>query len=107
MERTAIVLGAGGAYGWVFHAGVVAALRDIGREPQDADLIIGTSAGAAIAASVRAGVEPAAVVEQVARPPSQDDRARMMQHLRSAKKTILPLAPRLVLRSALADQMVL
>ena len=104
MERTAIVLGAGGAYGWVFHAGVVAALHDDGHEPHDADLIIGTSAGAAIAASVRAGVEPAAVVEQVSRPPSPQDRARMMQHLRSAKKTIAPLAPRLIMRSVLSDQ---
>lgn len=104
MGRSAIVLGAGGAYGWVFHAGVVAALRDAGREPLEADLIVGTSAGAAVAAAMRAGIDPDEIVEQVARPPSPEDRARMMQHLRSAKKTILPLAPGLVMRSVLSDQ---
>jgi NTE family protein len=105
VERTAIVLGAGGAYGWVFHAGVLAGLRTAGGiDPERADLLIGTSAGAAIAASVRAGVHPESIVEQVVRPPSSEDRARMLEHLRETRKTILPLAPRLLLRSVATDQ---
>jgi NTE family protein len=60
MSSVALVLGAGGAVGAAYHAGVIAALHDaIGWDARDADLIVGTSAGSGIAASLRAGLAPA------------------------------------------------
>ena len=48
-----LVLGAGGQAGGAFHSGVVRALRDYGLEPSAADVIVGTSAGSLMAASLR------------------------------------------------------
>jgi NTE family protein len=54
-ERVAIVLGAGGAVGHGFHAGVLAALHDYaGFDAREAGLIVGTSAGAGVGALLRA-----------------------------------------------------
>jgi NTE family protein len=51
-----VVLGAGGAVGHAFHAGVLSALADeTGWDPRSADVIVGTSAGSAVAAMLRAG----------------------------------------------------
>jgi NTE family protein len=56
MARIALVLGAGGAVGHAFHAGVLAALTDAtGWQPDAAEVIVGTSAGSIVAALVRAG----------------------------------------------------
>lgn len=96
-ERIALVLGAGGAYGWVFHAGVLHGIeRATKTHPNDAELIIGTSAGSAIGAAIRAGIEPQGLAEVAARPPTEDDRARMRNELRDARKSLAPFAPRLV-----------
>ncbi|MCP3858676.1 MAG: hypothetical protein GY704_03400, partial [Phycisphaeraceae bacterium] len=64
--------------------------------PNDTELIIGTSAGSAIGAAIRAGVEPQNLADAVARPPSENDRARMRSELRDARKSLAPFAPRLV-----------
>lgn len=53
--RTALVLGAGGTVGMAYHAGALAALAEAGEDPADADLIVGTSAGAVIGSLLRAG----------------------------------------------------
>jgi len=104
-ERIAIVLGAGGAYGWVFHAGVLHGIeRALNTPSNDTKLIIGTSAGSAIGAAVRAGIEPRDLAEVVARPPSEDDRRRMRSELRGARKTIVPFAPRLVQHALNGDR---
>ncbi len=50
-----LVLGAGGTVGMAHHAGVLRALAEHGFEPADADLVIGTSAGAVMAAVLRSG----------------------------------------------------
>jgi len=56
MARTGLVLGAGGAAGHAYHAGVLAALEEeTGWQPDSADVIVGTSAGSIVAALVRAG----------------------------------------------------
>lgn len=56
-HRIAVVLSAGGPVGHAFHAGVLCALeRALGWDVRDADCLIGTSAGAQIAALVRAGL---------------------------------------------------
>jgi NTE family protein len=47
------VLGAGGTAGEAFHRGVVRAMDDLGVDARAADVIVGTSAGALVAASLR------------------------------------------------------
>ena len=57
MTRVSIVLGAGGPVGHAFHAGVLRALEDaLGFDARTATLIVGTSAGAQVAALLRAGM---------------------------------------------------
>ena len=52
-----LVLGAGGVAGAAFHAGALAALAEAtGWDPRTADLVVGTSAGASTAASLRSGL---------------------------------------------------
>lgn len=55
--KIAVVLGAGGAVGHAYHAGVLAALHDVlGWDAGRADLVVGTSAGSIVAAMLRAGM---------------------------------------------------
>lgn len=54
-----LVLGAGGPVAHGFHAGVLSGLsRTLGWNPNSAELIVGTSAGAGTGALIRAGLEP-------------------------------------------------
>lgn len=56
MGRVGLVLGAGGAVGHAFHAGVLAALEhEMAWKPNSAEVIVGTSAGSIVAALIRAG----------------------------------------------------
>ena len=56
MSAIALVLGAGGVVGAAFHAGVIAALDEhTGWDARTAALVVGTSAGSGIGATVRAG----------------------------------------------------
>ena len=104
-ERIATVLGAGGAYGWVFHAGVLHGIeRALKTPPNDAALIIGTSAGSAIGAAIRAGIGTRDLAEAVSRPPSEEDRERMRNELRYSRKTLIPFAPRLVQHALSQDR---
>lgn len=58
MVKVGLVLGAGGIVGEAFHRGVVRALRDAaGWDAREASLIVGTSAGSLMAASLRAAGE--------------------------------------------------
>src|SRR5262245_65430515 len=60
MGRVGLVLGAGGAVGHAFHAGVLAALEhERNWKPDSADVIVGTSAGSVVAALIRAGCSAA------------------------------------------------
>jgi NTE family protein len=57
MTRIGLVLGAGGAVGHAFHAGVLAGLAEVtGWDPRDAEVIVGTSAGSVVGALLRAGL---------------------------------------------------
>ncbi len=54
------MLGAGGVAGGAFHAGVLAAIEEVtGWDPRRATVMVGTSAGAITAASLRAGLSAA------------------------------------------------
>ena len=57
MPTVALVLGAGGAVGHAFHVGALSALADeFEWDARSADLIVGTSAGSVVGASLRAGL---------------------------------------------------
>lgn len=57
MGRVGLVLGAGGAAGVAFHAGVLAGLAEgMGWDPRTVELIVGTSAGSITASALRAGL---------------------------------------------------
>src|SRR5688500_7462533 len=53
MNRLGLVLGAGGVVGEAFHRGVVRAMEDSGLSAAGADVVVGTSAGSIVAASLR------------------------------------------------------
>ncbi|MEM7339003.1 MAG: patatin-like phospholipase family protein [Actinomycetota bacterium] len=101
---TALVLGAGGPLGWVFHLGVVEALRERdGADPAGFDRILGTSAGAAIAAGLGSGATTAETLAALTTPPTEEDMARMRE-VRDQVRTkpwrvIRPLRPRLITKS--------
>lgn len=60
MFTVGLVLGAGGAVGDPWHCGVLSRLEsEVGWDPRDADLIVGTSAGAFTAISLRSGISAA------------------------------------------------
>jgi NTE family protein len=60
MVSIGLVLGAGGVLGGAYHAGALAALDTaVGWDARTADLIVGTSAGANTAASLRGGLSAA------------------------------------------------
>jgi NTE family protein len=57
--RIGLVLGAGGVVGHAYHAGVLDGLCDVtGWDARDAEVIVGTSAGSAVGALLRAGFSP-------------------------------------------------
>ncbi len=97
-----IVLGAGGPLGWAYHLGVVEAMREaLGHEPSDADRIVGTSAGGAIAASLLAGASTEDVLTAVTTPPSEEDIAHMRKAAAEFRKPwhrLRPLSPGLLFR---------
>ncbi|MEM7271521.1 MAG: patatin-like phospholipase family protein [Actinomycetota bacterium] len=99
----AIVLGAGGPLGWAYHLGIIEGVRDaIGREPANADRIVGTSAGAAIAATLLTGTPTEKVLDLISTPPSGEDQERMRSAgsdaLRNPLSSLRPVAPGLVRR---------
>lgn len=90
MNGFALVLGGGGYAGTGFHAGVLTALARSGMDARDADVIVGTSAGALAAALIGAGFPPDQYASLVlAEPVSQEARA-VLRGLRSP-----PPAPRM------------
>lgn len=57
VARVGVVLGAGGLIGHAYHAGVLAAIEhETGWTPDEAQVLVGTSAGAIVAAMLRAGL---------------------------------------------------
>ena len=65
-RRIGLVLGAGGPVAHAFHCGVLHGLAQAtGWDPRTADVIVGTSAGAQVAALLRAGLEAADLAARV------------------------------------------
>jgi NTE family protein len=110
VPSVAVVLGAGGVVGAAYHSGVLTALAEAGFDARRADLLVGTSAGSAVAATLRAGFPPidlaprtleqpiseeaAAIVGRTGGPPTLDLRPR------PASRIPLPSSPGLLLRAA-------
>ena len=94
--KVALVLGAGGPAGWVFHAGVAMALgEETEIDPYAADLLLGTSAGASVGASLAAGVDMTEIVDAARRGPTEEQRAEFTRQMTERKRTYRPLAPAL------------
>lgn len=94
--KMALVLGAGGPAGWVFHAGVAMALvEEADIDPYGAALLLGTSAGASVAASLAAGTPPEEMVEAIRQGPSEEQRAEFTRLMSERKRSFRPLAPAL------------
>ena len=79
--RIGLVLGAGGPVGHAFHAGALAAVeRAFGWDPRHADLVVGTSAGAQVAALLRAGLSGADLAARAAGDPLSEAARAIAQH---------------------------
>ena len=61
----ALVLGGGGSAGNAWEIGVIAGLFDAGLDVTEADLIIGTSAGATAAAQITSGIQPTELLADI------------------------------------------
>ncbi len=95
--RIAFVLGAGGVAGWLWHAGVIDALADqAGWDAHAADLVIGTSAGAAVAAGLRYGATADEFVGAIVPGPTAAERAEFRKALEGRTRTWRPPAPGLL-----------
>jgi NTE family protein len=72
--KRALVLAGGGAAGNAWELGLIAGLSAAGIDVTEADLIVGTSAGATVAAQITSGTPPAdlqaAILTEVAPPPA-------------------------------------
>jgi NTE family protein len=77
LRHVALVVGAGGAAGNAWAIGVIAGLAEAGLDMTEAaDLVVGTSSGATVAAWVRSGIPPAelfaSVLSEPVRPAGQN-----------------------------------
>lgn len=83
------MLGAGGPIGHAFHSGVLAAIeRTLGWDPRQAEVVVGTSAGAQVAALLRAGLSGADLAARASGDPLRDAAQAIAQHyVRPCHKT--------------------
>jgi NTE family protein len=77
MRRDALVLGGGGVTGVGWEVGLLTGLLDAGVDLTQADLVIGTSAGAAVAAQVTSGTPLAELFARQVEPRSAELPARL------------------------------
>ena len=100
MVRFALVLGAGGTAGEAFHRGVLRALHEVGLDPRSAAVVVGTSAGSIVAASIRRqqAAGPAEPVGERPRPGRLRDRAWALAVFRRPRQALnaLLLSPEFV-----------
>ena len=110
MPKVAVVLGAGGIVGAAYHAGVLTALAEAGFDARRADLVVGTSAGSGVAATLRAGFPPADLAPRnLGRPISAEGAAivgrtggppKIAFRPQPTSRVPRPSSPRLMLRAA-------
>lgn len=76
-DRRALVLGGGGVTGIAWEVGLLFGLLEAGVDLSAADLVVGTSAGAAVAAQLRSGTDLAELFEAQLEDRSQEISARV------------------------------
>ncbi len=104
-----LVLGAGGIVGNAYHAGSLAALADqTGWDPRRATVIVGTSAGSGVGATLRAGLPAIDQFNRVVGQPASPDTSRRLEGMPSLELTAQepsrgssPASPTMVARSVL------
>ena len=92
--RIGLVLGAGGTTGAAFHAGSLLALeQDLGWDPREAEIVVGSSAGSIVGSLLRAGLttDDLAAWGAVAEPSESGRQARVL--LDELEQSGYPLAP--------------
>ena len=88
------MLGAGGPVGWVFHLGTLQAIAEAcGVSLTDADRVIGTSAGAAIAGARFSGADDEAISAAIVARPSEEEIERMRGAMAEFRKPWRRLRP--------------
>ncbi len=75
--KRALVLGGGGSVGVAWETGIIAGLLDGGIDVRDADLIIGTSAGAFVGAQLAHGTDPREMLRRMREEPAIDSNAQL------------------------------
>ncbi len=95
MTRFALVLGGGGYAGTAFHAGVLTALARSGWDAADADVVVGTSAGAAAAALTGAGFPAQEYVSLILEEPLSPAAREVMTGVGALRSPPRPQLPRL------------
>src|SRR5206468_2521440 len=85
VTRIALVLGAGGVVGQAYHAGALAALEhDLGWDPREADVIVGSSAGSVTGALLRCGVAASDLASAAVESPLSAEAAPLFEQLSQA-----------------------
>ena len=84
MGRVGLVFGGGGVVGHAFHAGVLAALAEIGFDPRAAEVILGTSAGSWVGVYLRAGLAAADLAAATSGEPCSPAGERLFEPVRAA-----------------------
>jgi NTE family protein len=95
-KRIGLVLGAGGPVGHAFHAGVLSAIEHaLGWDVRDADVVVGTSAGAQVAALLRAGMNGPDLASRAAGEPLSGAAHAIASHyVRPCHRTPDPALPK-------------
>jgi NTE family protein len=109
MVQIGVVLGAGGIVGAAYHAAVLTALAEFGFDARDAEVLVGTSAGAGVAATLRAGFPPIDLAPRTLAQPISDEAAAIVGRTggpptiemrpRPLSRVPRPASPNMVLRS--------
>lgn len=94
MGGRALVLGGGGVTGVAWEMGLIAGLADAGVIVSDADLVVGTSAGAIVGAQVAGGIDPAEMYAGQIAPTSGSRQAERMSPVLLARFALAMLAAR-------------
>lgn len=97
--RIGLVLGAGGTVGQAYQAGVLAAIeQDLGWDPREADVIVGTSAGSITGALLRLGVPAADLAAWAVEAPLSADGRPLEDLLGGERPHFPPMTLRTFLR---------
>lgn len=108
-KRIGLVLGAGGPVGHAYHAGVLQALSDVvGWDAREAEVVVGTSAGAQVGALLRAGMTPKDLAARASGTSMSCEGEQIARHWvrpchktpdPSLPKSSMPAAPRFLLEA--------